>query len=66
MTSNEIQKGKKYWVRPSDEAAARPLLVWKISPSEPRHFHCIDANGEGCIVFADAFVRPVEPMPAVS
>jgi hypothetical protein len=63
MTANDIQIGKKYWIKP-DEAPARPVLVSRKSDTQPPWFLCVGAEGEGFVVFCEAFLRPVEPEPA--
>ncbi len=62
MTANEIRLGKKYWIKP-DHAPARPVVVSRVFDAEPRRFLCIGAEGEGFIVFVEAFIRSVEPEP---
>jgi hypothetical protein len=65
MNGNEIQIGKKYWIKP-DDSSARPALVLRASQTEPRRFQCVGANGQRHVVDADAFVRPIEPEPVMS
>lgn len=65
MTANEIQVGRKYWIKP-DDAPPRPTLVAKMSETEPHWFLCIGANGDGHVVYADAFIRSIEPEPVSS
>lgn len=66
MKTSEIQTGQQYWIKPAADQAPKALIVWRISNPERPLFHCIDPNGRGCFVHADAFIRPVEPETVAS
>ena len=66
MSGSEIEIGKNYWVMPGEGLLARKALVLKSANTEPRWFQCIADDGEGYVVFSDAFIRPVEPEPVAS
>jgi hypothetical protein len=61
MNANDIRIGKKYWIRVTANSTPRPALVMRSSRKDPCLFHCIGADGEGFVVLADAFLRPVQP-----
>ena len=60
MNTTDIQIGKKYWIKPTEDASPRPALVLRSANQEPLWFQCVGADGEGFIVFADAFLRPIQ------
>ena len=66
MKANEIKLGRKYWIKPTADLSPRPAIVFRMSQKEPRCYQCVGTDGEGFVVFAEAFVRPVEPERAES